>query len=50
MTLARRLGIYNQTGARQADALVESHAPLVKKIALHLLARLPASVQLDDLM
>lgn len=50
MTLAKRLGIYNQTGARQADALVETHAPLVKKIALHLLARLPASVQLDDLM
>jgi len=50
MTLAKRLGIYNQTGARQADALIETHAPLVKKIALHLLARLPASVQLDDLM
>ncbi|MEX0605935.1 MAG: RNA polymerase sigma factor FliA [Marinobacter sp.] len=50
MTLAKRLGIYNKTGARQADELVETHAPLVKKIALHLLARLPASVQLDDLM
>lgn len=50
MTLAKRLGIYHQTGAQQADALVEQHAPLVKKIALHLLARLPASVQLDDLM
>ena len=30
--------------------LVEEHAPLVKKIALHLMARLPDSVQLDDLM
>ncbi|WP_166265202.1 RNA polymerase sigma factor FliA [Marinobacter caseinilyticus] len=50
MTLAKGLGIYNQTGARQAAALVENHAPLVKKIALHMLARLPASVQLDDLM
>ncbi len=31
-------------------ALVERHAPLVKRIAHHLLARLPASVQLDDLL
>ncbi|GGI67456.1 RNA polymerase sigma factor FliA [Shewanella gelidii] len=29
--------------------VVEQYAPLVKKIAHHLLARLPASVQLDDL-
>lgn len=50
MTLARSLGIYHQTGQRQAHQLVEQHAPLVKKIALHLLARLPDSVLLDDLM
>ena len=50
MTLAKGLGIYHQTGATEAHALVEQHAPLVKKIALHMLARLPASVQLDDLM
>ncbi len=50
MTLARRLGLYQQTGEQKAHNLVENHAPLVKKIALHLLARLPASVQLDDLM
>lgn len=50
MTLARSLGIYHQTGQRQAHQLVEQHAPLVKKIALHMLARLPDSVQLDDLM
>ncbi|WP_409456155.1 RNA polymerase sigma factor FliA [Tamilnaduibacter salinus] len=29
---------------------MEQHAPLVKKIALHLQARLPDSVQLDDLI
>ena len=29
---------------------VEEHAPLVKRIALHMMARMPASVQLDDLM
>ena len=50
MTLAKGLGIYHQTGASETHALVEQHAPLVKKIALHMLARLPASVQLDDLM
>ncbi len=46
------------TGARayqmqKRDALsakVEQYAPLVKRIALHLKARLPASVELDDLI
>jgi RNA polymerase sigma factor for flagellar operon FliA len=32
------------------DELVQQHAPLVKRIAYHLLARLPASVQADDLI
>ncbi len=32
------------------DKLVESHAPMVKRIAHHLMARLPASVQVDDLI
>ncbi|MEQ5834367.1 RNA polymerase sigma factor FliA [Marinobacter sp. NFXS9] len=51
MTLAKGLGIYQQTSSRKsAHQLVEDHAPLVKKIALHVLARLPASVQLEDLM
>ncbi|MCG9697135.1 RNA polymerase sigma factor FliA [Shewanella sp. Isolate11] len=31
-------------------SIVEQYAPLVKRIAHHLLARLPASVQLDDLI
>ncbi|WP_100639451.1 RNA polymerase sigma factor FliA [Marinobacter salexigens] len=50
MTLAKKLGIYHQAGVNSPSELIETHAPLVKKIALHLLARLPASVQLDDLM
>lgn len=50
MTLAKNLGIYQKTGVGGASRLVEEHAPLVKKIALHLMARLPASVQLEDLM
>ena len=50
MTLAKNLGIYEQSGAKAPSRLIEEHAPLVKKIALHLMARLPASVQLEDLM
>lgn len=48
--MARNLGIYQQSGTTGAAQLIEEHAPLVKKIALHLMARLPASVQLEDLM
>jgi len=33
-----------------ANQLVERYAPLVKRIAYHMLARMPASVQLDDLL
>ncbi|HEY0676226.1 MAG TPA: RNA polymerase sigma factor FliA [Immundisolibacter sp.] len=36
--------------AHEVDRLVQVHAPLVKRIAYHLLARLPASVQVDDLI
>ncbi|MCD8547360.1 MAG: RNA polymerase sigma factor FliA [Aeromonadaceae bacterium] len=41
-----------QAYVRQQDAtaLIERHAPLVKRIGQHLLARLPSSVQLDDLI
>ncbi|MBZ9610246.1 RNA polymerase sigma factor FliA [Rheinheimera maricola] len=37
-------------GVDQIQQLVERHAPLVKRIAYHLLARLPASVLVDDLI
>lgn len=33
-----------------ADDYVKKHAPLVKRIAYHLMAKLPASVQVDDLI
>ena len=36
--------------AQNLNAIVEKHASLVKKVACHLIARLPASVQLDDLI
>ncbi len=37
-------------GLADQDALVERHAPLVKRIAYHLVSRLPPSVQADDLI
>ncbi|WP_371930733.1 RNA polymerase sigma factor FliA [Alishewanella sp. SMS8] len=37
-------------GVDHMQQLVERQAPLVKRIAYHLLARLPASVQVDDLI
>ncbi|MEL0169139.1 MAG: RNA polymerase sigma factor FliA [Pseudomonadaceae bacterium] len=39
-----------QSSAGQQDRLVEQYAPLVKRIAYHLLGRLPSSVQVEDLM
>ena len=38
-----------QSAAHHND-MVEQHAPLVKRIACHLINRLPASVQLEDLV
>lgn len=42
--------MYNESQVKRADELIRDHAVLVKKIAHHLIARLPASVQLDDLI
>ena len=39
-----------QAQGRPREEVVTKYAPLVKRIAHHLLGRLPASVQLDDLM
>ncbi|WP_256930687.1 RNA polymerase sigma factor FliA [Pseudomonas sp. ABC1] len=49
---AAGLGMYysKSQGRDEQYRLVEQYAPLVKRIAYHLLARLPASVQVDDLM
>ena len=43
-------GIAAYRSERSGDALVEQYAPLVKRIAHHLLARLPESVLADDLI
>ena len=38
------------TGYTDSDALVRAHLPLVKRIANLMMSRLPASVELDDLI
>jgi RNA polymerase sigma factor for flagellar operon FliA len=42
--------MYNAAGQFNKDQLVQRFAPLVKRIAYHLMARLPHSVQVDDLV
>ena len=42
--------MYTAQGIRSNDELVTRHAPLVKRIAYHLIGRLPASVMVDDLI
>jgi len=48
------VGAYSVSGStrpgREADALVMRHAELVKRIAYHLAGRLPASVEVSDLI
>ncbi|MCP5145854.1 MAG: RNA polymerase sigma factor FliA [Gammaproteobacteria bacterium] len=44
---------YKQTSESRADTQADTitkHAPLVKRIAFHLMSRLPPSVQMDDLV
>jgi len=42
--------MYNPMDTKSGNDLIEKYAPLVKRIAHHLLARLPASVLVDDLI
>jgi RNA polymerase sigma factor for flagellar operon FliA len=42
--------MYDAEGKLDKDQLVVAYAPLVKRIAYHLMAKLPASVQIDDLI
>ncbi len=44
-----RFAMYSDESAPPLEALVEQHTPLVKRIAHHLLVRLPASVAVEDL-
>jgi RNA polymerase sigma factor for flagellar operon FliA len=42
--------MYTETGTLDREHYVEQFAPMVKRIAYHLMSRLPASVQLTDLI
>ena len=42
--------MYSAAGTLDRDTYVKKFAPLVRKIAHHLQSRLPASVQVDDLI
>jgi RNA polymerase sigma factor for flagellar operon FliA len=44
------LAAYSKVNQQTQEMLIKSHALLVKRIAHHLLGRLPQSVQLDDLI
>jgi len=42
--------MYNRAGTLERDRQLERHVPLVRRMAHHLVARLPASVQIEDLI
>lgn len=42
--------MYSRASKDAQYELIERYAPLVKRIAYHLLARLPANVQVEDLI
>ncbi|MBD3610652.1 MAG: RNA polymerase sigma factor FliA [Gammaproteobacteria bacterium] len=42
--------MYSNSQSADADQLITDHAPLVKRLAYHLIGRLPASVLVDDLI
>ena len=42
--------MYTAHGQLNRDALIRQYAPLVRRIAQHMLAKLPPSVELDDLL
>lgn len=50
MSSVNSLMVYGQTQQHQPVVQVEQYAYLVKRIAHHMMARMPASVQLDDLI
>ena len=42
--------MYTATGQIDREDYIERFAPLVKRMASHLLAKLPASVEADDII
>ena len=46
----QNLSLYRENDRRRANETLDLYAPIVKQVALHLISRLPASVELDDLI
>src|SRR5574343_569252 len=44
------LSMYTAKGQRDRDAMIRQHVPLVRRIAHHMIAKLPPNVELDDLI
>jgi RNA polymerase sigma factor for flagellar operon FliA len=42
--------MYTATGTRDRQKWIQQYAPLVKRIAHHIMAKLPASVEVDDII
>lgn len=42
--------MYTAKGQLDRDALIRQHLPLVRRLAMHMLAKLPPNVELDDLV
>lgn len=47
---AESIMVYERTKGGLSNISIEDHAPLVKRIAHHMMARMPSSVQVDDLI
>ncbi len=50
MSVLNGLSVYTELQSNSLNDIVDQYAPLVKRIAHHLLLRMPASVQVDDLI
>lgn len=50
MNAANGLAMYTETRQQTQAISIEDYAPLVKRIAHHMMMRMPASVQVDDLI
>lgn len=50
MAVVNGLAMYEKKTLRDAQINIEDYAPLVKRIAYHMMMRMPASVQVDDLI
>src|SRR3954464_7768599 len=49
-TAARANQMYNPQGRLDRDALIRQYVPLVRRLAHQMIAKLPANVELDDLI